>query len=79
MLEKMPNPQSLLYASILRNANSGWTPASREGLSRWLNEASLRKGGENYSLYLEKIRKDAESGAVSTQDPPTGSPPNPNE
>ena len=52
--------EQISYAMYLRVCKAGWTPALRETYFKWLyHKAVAMRGGANFSMYMDDIRKDA--------------------
>ena len=59
MLSKVPPAQQTYYATVLCEANSGWTPAFHEQYFKWFANAFTYKGGRSYIGFIDKARKKA--------------------
>jgi putative heme-binding domain-containing protein len=59
MLSKVPPAQQTYYATVLCEANTGWTPALHERYFKWFANAFTYKGGRSYIGFIDKARKKA--------------------
>jgi putative heme-binding domain-containing protein len=59
MLSNVPPAQQTYYATVLSEANSGWTPALQEQYFKWFAKAFTYKGGRSYIGFIDKARKKA--------------------
>jgi putative heme-binding domain-containing protein len=62
-----PPTEGLRFAFALRQLASGWTPATRERLFRWLQQARAGSGGASFGGFLDLL----ESQALATCDAET--------
>jgi putative heme-binding domain-containing protein len=51
--------EQIHYGMVLRQAKTGWTPESRTGYFKWLQQSPLIKGGHSLAGFLKKIQHDA--------------------
>lgn len=59
MLAKVPPAQQTYYATVLSQAETGWTPALREKYFKWFRKAFDYKGGLSYIGFINKARQSA--------------------
>ena len=59
MLAKVPPRQQTYYATVLSQANAGWTPELREQYFKWFANAFTYQGGRSYIGFIDKARKGA--------------------
>lgn len=59
MLAKTPPAQQVYLATVLGEANMGWTPELREKYFKWFHEAFSYKGGRSYVGFIDKARQKA--------------------
>jgi putative heme-binding domain-containing protein len=59
MLAQVPPAQQTYYATVLSDAESGWTPESREKYFKWFKDAFGYKGGMSYVGFINKAREAA--------------------
>ena len=59
MLANVPPAQQTYYATVLSEANSGWTSALQEQYFQWFKKAFTYKGGLSYVGFIDKARKKA--------------------
>ena len=58
MLANVPPAQATFYATVLGNADQGWTTAFREEYFGWIKNAlTAYKGGRSYVGFLDRTRK----------------------
>lgn len=62
-----PPTEGLRFAFALRQLDSGWTPATRERLFRWLQRARAGSGGASFGGFLDLL----ETQALATCDAET--------
>lgn len=60
-----PNRQAMAYAYALRNAKVGWTPELQKTFFSWFPRTASWKGGNSFRKFINNIRKDALTNAVS--------------
>lgn len=65
MLSNVPPAQQTYYATVLSEANSGWTPALQDQYFKWFAKAFTYKGGVSYVGFIDKARKKALAHAPS--------------
>jgi putative heme-binding domain-containing protein len=51
-----PARQQFAYATVLRNARAGWTPALRESYFSWFPRAYEWTGGQSFNGFINNIR-----------------------
>lgn len=56
MLAKVPPAQQTYYATVLSEAESGWTPELHEKYFKWFKDAFGYKGGVSYVGFINKAR-----------------------
>lgn len=59
MLANVPPAQQTYYATVLSEAETGWTPALRDQYFKWMYAAFQYKGGRSYVGFVDKARKAA--------------------
>jgi putative heme-binding domain-containing protein len=59
MLANVPPAQQTYYATVLSEANSGWTSALQEQYFQWFKKAFTYKGGLSYVGFIDKARRKA--------------------
>lgn len=59
MLSKIPPAQQTYLATVLSEANTGWTPPLQEQYFKWFADAFTYKGGVSYIGFIDKARKKA--------------------
>jgi putative heme-binding domain-containing protein len=59
MLANVPPAQQTYYATVLSEANSGWTPNLQEQYFQWFKKAFTYKGGLSYVGFIDKARRKA--------------------
>ena len=59
MLSKVPPRQQTYYATVLSEAETGWTPELREQYFMWFDKAFTFQGGRSYIGFIDKARKGA--------------------
>lgn len=59
MLANVPPAQQTYYATVLSEANSGWTTARQEQYFKWFAKAFTYKGGVSYVGFIDKARRKA--------------------
>ncbi len=59
MLAKMPPMQQTWYATVLSQAQTGWTPELQETYFKWFANAFGFKGGRSFIGFLDMARKNA--------------------
>ena len=59
MLSNVPPAQQTYLATVLSEANTGWTPALQEQYFKWFANAFTYKGGRSYIGFIDKARKKA--------------------
>ena len=59
MLSRIPPAQQTYYATVLCDANSGWTPELHDKYFRWFKDAFGYKGGVSYVGFINKARQRA--------------------
>ncbi len=59
MLSKVPPAQQTYLATVLSEANTGWTPALQEQYFKWFANAFTYKGGRSYIGFIDKARRKA--------------------
>jgi len=59
MLSNVPPAQQTYLATVLSEANSGWTPELQENYFKWFANAFTYKGGVSYVGFIDKARKKA--------------------
>ncbi len=59
MLANVPPAQQTYYATVLSEAETGWTPAMQEQYFEWMYAAFKYKGGRSYVGFIDKARKSA--------------------
>lgn len=59
MLAKTPPAQQVYFATVLGEADKGWTPELREEYLSWFQEAFNYKGGLSYIGFIDKARQTA--------------------
>jgi putative heme-binding domain-containing protein len=58
MLANVPPAQQTFYATVLGNAEQGWTPAMHDEYFAWIRNALTNyKGGRSYVGFLDRARK----------------------
>lgn len=57
-----PDRQQIAYATALRLARSGWTPALHRDFFAWINRSSEWRGGLSLPGFVQAIRRDALAG-----------------
>ncbi len=56
MLSKVPPAQQTYFATVLMNAQTGWTPALHDKYFAWFKNAFGYKGGVSYIGFINKAR-----------------------
>jgi putative heme-binding domain-containing protein len=59
MLSKVPPAQQTYYATVLMEADYGWTPELHEKYFQWFKDAFGYKGGVSYVGFINKARQAA--------------------
>jgi len=59
MLSNVPPRQQTYLATVLSEANAGWTPELQEKYFKWIANAFTYKGGVSYVGFIDKARKKA--------------------
>lgn len=59
MLSKVPPAQQTYYATVLSEADYGWTPELHEKYFQWFKDAFGYKGGVSYVGFINKARQAA--------------------
>jgi putative heme-binding domain-containing protein len=59
MLANVPPAQQTYYATVLSEANSGWTQSLQESYFQWFKKALTFKGGRSYIGFIDKARRKA--------------------
>lgn len=59
MLSKVPPRQQTYYATVLSEADYGWTPELHEKYFQWFKDAFGYKGGVSYVGFINKARQTA--------------------
>ena len=59
MLANVPPAQQTYYATVLSEAQTGWTPELREKYFRWFYKAFGYKGGHSFVGFIDQARKNA--------------------
>lgn len=59
MLSKVPPAQQTYYATVLMDAENGWTPELHEKYFKWFKNAFGYKGGVSYIGFINKARQAA--------------------
>ena len=59
MLAKVPPAQQTYYATVLMEADYGWTPELHEKYFQWFKDAFGYKGGASYVGFINKARQAA--------------------
>lgn len=59
MLSKVPPRQQTYYATVLSQAETGWTPELREKYFKWFSDAFKYKGGHSFIGFVNLARKNA--------------------
>ena len=59
MLAKTPPAQQTYYATVLSEANTGWTPEYHEKYFNWVYNAFNYQGGRSYIGFIDKARQKA--------------------
>lgn len=59
MLAKVPPAQQTYYATVLMEADYGWTPELHEKYFKWFKDAFGYKGGNSYVGFINKARQAA--------------------
>jgi len=67
MLAKTPPAQQIYLATVLSEAENGWTPELREQYFRWFHEAFGYKGGRSYIGFIDEARQRALSRAAENK------------
>lgn len=57
MLSKIPPAQQTYLATVLGEADQGWTPELRERYFKWFSQAFTYKGGRSYLGFIDKARQ----------------------
>ncbi len=65
MLSNVPPAQQTYLATVLSDANTGWTPELHEKYFKWFANAFSYKGGVSYIGFIDKARKKALAHAPS--------------
>jgi putative heme-binding domain-containing protein len=59
MLSKVPPAQQTYYATVLSEAETGWTKESQDAYFNWFKDAFGYKGGMSYVGFINKARQAA--------------------
>ncbi len=57
MLANVPPAQQTFLATVLGDADTGWTPEMREEYFAWIKDAFKFKGGRSYVGFIDRARK----------------------